>query len=168
MVKIRFAKAKDIPFLADVERSAAKAFQALPNHISSDRTVDVAALEKMAAAQKLWVAEMSQGIIAGFLGCEDKGKFLYVHEISVAHEFQKQGIGRRLMTTILDEAGRLGYSAVGLTTRRDAVWNAPFYESLGFHYLLDGQEWPSLFEQLQKEIAQGANPSIRCAMIKET
>lgn len=91
---------------------------------------------------------------------------MYIHEISVAYEAQKQGIGRRLMLTVLDFAQNGGYSAIGLTTRRDARWNMPFYQSLGFIETRDAQVWPDLFARLENEVAQGANPAIRCAMVR--
>ena len=163
---IRLAGKSDIPFLADVERSAAAAFHALPDYDPSGRVVEPLLLEQMSIEKKLWVATASDGKLIGFIGCEDIDDFLYIHEISVAHDFQKQGIGRSLMLTALDEARERGYKAIGLTTRRDAYWNGPFYRSLGFCELTDEKEWPGLFSQLQREIVEGADPLIRCAMIK--
>lgn len=166
MIQIRLANENDISFLADVERSASIVFHSLPDYDSSGRTVETVLLEKMIEAQKLWVAVNSKDQTVGFIGCRNIDDFLYIHEISVAYDFQKKGIGRLLMQNVLQEAEHSGYPAVGLTTRRDALWNGPFYKSLGFVEVTDAKEWPGLFTQLQKEVNQGANPSIRCAMIK--
>lgn len=165
LITMRPAIPADIPLLPDVERSAARAFLALPGYVESGRTVPEDVLAGMAEAGRLWVAVDGEDRPVGFVGCRDLGQLLYVHEISVALPFQKQGIGRRLMRTVLAEALNRGYPAVGLTTRRDAVWNAPFYASLGFAEIQDSNAWPELFARLQKEIAEGADPAQRCAMV---
>jgi hypothetical protein len=36
------------------------------------------------------------------------------------------------METVIEDAQRTRYPVIGLTTRRDAPWNKPFYQSLGF------------------------------------
>ncbi len=141
------------------------AFRVLQDYVPDDRTVPAHILNAMANAKKLWVA-VSDNKPVSFVGCRDMGTLLYVHEISVAHNFQKQGIGRKLMQTVIENATGGGYLAIGLTTRRDARWNMPFYASLGFAEITDTGTWPDLFAQLQKEIADGANPTTRCAMIK--
>ena len=166
MIGIRPAAEKDIKILADVERSAAEAFLTLSEYIPSDRTVPSDLLMQMMTNKNLWVATVDESEPVGFIGCMDMNNLLYVHEISVAHKFQKQGIGRRLMLHIIDGASRANYPAVGLTTRRDAVWNMPFYKTLGFIETTESQKWPGLFAQLQKEIDNGADSAIRCAMVK--
>jgi len=162
---IRLAQPEDIPILGGVERSAAAAFLALPNHTPSYRTVPEDMLTEMATGKKLWVATGDDDKIIGFVGCRCLDNILYVHEISVVYECQKQGVGRQLMLTVLNEAIKNEYAAVGLTTRRNAAWNMPFYKTLGFHELTEERECPVLWRQLQSEINHGADPSIRCAMI---
>jgi hypothetical protein len=81
---IRLAALADLPKLADVERSAAEAFQSLPNYVASGRTIPPEVLGSMIAASKLWVADHASAGIIGFVGCRDVGEILYVHEISVA------------------------------------------------------------------------------------
>ena len=103
----------------------------------------------------------------GFIACREMDGLLYVHEMSVAVEHQKQGIGRNLMLKILDEAAKANYPGVSLTTRRHASWNMPFYKKLGFIEVEDAREWPGLFAQLQKEINSGTDSLERGAMIKK-
>lgn len=166
MINIRLATLSDIPSLEDVERSAANAFRVLPDYDPNASTVGTELLTKMAEDKKLWVATTDEDKPVGFVGCRGMDNFLYIHEISVAFDHQKQGIGRNLMITALNGAVQAGYSAAGLTTRRDIAWNMPFYKKLGFIEVKNPQEWPDLFTQLQKEIDSGADPSTRCAMIK--
>ncbi len=165
--KIRLAEEGDIPFLKDVEQSAAIAFHVLPDYHDSGRTVPAKILLEMTASRKLWIAVTDTEQPVGFIGCRNMGRLLYIHEVSVAHDFQKQGIGRSLVLTVIECASHSGYQAVGLTTRRDAAWNFPFYKSLDFLEINDGSEWPDLFMQLQQEILNGADPVVRCAMIRK-
>ena len=168
MIDIRLADLNDLRHLEDVERSAAKAFLILPGYKDDSSTVPLEMLEKMAADKNLWVAVAERDKIVGFIGCRKMDDFLYIHEISVAFEHQKQGIGCHLVRTVINEAARAGYSAIGLTTRRDATWNMPFYKKMGFVEVKDKQKWPGLFSQLEKQIENGADPSLRCAMVKDT
>lgn len=91
---------------------------------------------------------------------------LYIHEISVAFEYQKQGIGQKLVQRVLNDAQDKDYKAISLTTRRDAVWNMPFYKKMGFVETQDATLWPDLLKALKTEINNGADPLIRCAMVK--
>jgi GNAT superfamily N-acetyltransferase len=56
----------------------------------------------------------------------------HVRHVVTDHRRQRQGIGRRLMTHVLDEARRAGARAMACTSTRGAVG---FYASLGFEYL---------------------------------
>lgn len=165
-ILIRLATADEIPLLTEVELSAETAFKIFKDYRSSGRTVPQKLLESMATDKKLWVAVDEQDKPVGFVGCENMDNILYIHEIDVAHSFQKQGIGRRLMLTVIDHAKQENYPAIGLTTSRDAAWNKPFYATLGFVEIVDDREYPDLYKQLQKEIGEGASASIRCAMVK--
>lgn len=166
-IHIRLATIDDVQYLADVERSAARAFHVLPDYIKTGHTVPTELLVNMAADGKLWVAVDDQKKPVGFIACREMDGLLYVHEVSVAFEHQRQGIGRNLMLKVLDEAVRAGYPGVSLTTRRQAAWNMPFYKKLGFLEVESAQEWLGLFVQLQKEIDSGTASLERCAMIKK-
>lgn len=165
-IHIRPATLDDIPHLAAVERSAAQAFRVLPDYIESAHTVATELLIGMIKAGKIWVAVSDQKPV-GFIACREMDGLLYIHEISVAFEHQKQGIGRHLVLRVLDEAAKANYPGVSLTTRRHAAWNMPFYKKLGFIEAENAQEWPGLFAQLQKEIDSGTASLERCAMIKK-
>lgn len=132
MTEIRSAITTDIPILEDVERSAAKAFTSLPDYEPDDQTVPQPILTEMMNNGLLWVAVSSDDIPVGFIGCREIDNMLYIHEISVAFEYQKRGIGQDLMQYVLTVAPDKNYKAVGLTTRRDTDWNMPFYKKMGF------------------------------------
>jgi len=163
---IRLGNKDDVASLENVERSAAEAFAILPDYRPGGRTVPPQILYKMVVSKNLWVAVDKEDRVKGFVGCQTMDDCLYVHEISVALNFQKQGIGRRLMNTVIDEAAKRGHAGVVLTTTRHVRWNMPFYKTLGFSEVIDGQKWPNLYAQLQKEIVESADASTRCAMVK--
>jgi ribosomal protein S18 acetylase RimI-like enzyme len=163
-IHIRPATRDDIQYLADIERSAAQAFRILPDYVDNTHTVPTELLVGMAETGKIWVAVADQKPV-GFIACGEMDGFLYVHEMSVAFEHQKQGIGRNLMLKVLDEAAKANYPGISLTTRRHAAWNMPFYKKLGFIEAENAQELPGLFAQLQKEINSGTASLERCAMI---
>ena len=160
---VRPARASDLGFLAAVERSAARAFAAAPGPALPDVTVPSDLLTEMAARENLWVAVDGHDEPVGFVGCQPMGIMFYVHELSVGLDWQRQGVGRRLMRAVLQAAQDRRYQAVGLTTRRDVRWNKPFYQSLGFSEIEAGQ-LADLSRQLRDEIKDGADPGTRCAM----
>lgn len=163
---VRLASPQDILHLEGIERSAATAFSIYPEYSPDWPTVPQEKLQAMAKDKKLWVAVSEENKPIGFAGCRDMDNILYVHEISVSADCQKQGIGRKLMDTILSFASLEQYDGVGLTTSRDVPWNMPFYKTLGFSEMTDQIEQPMLWEQLQHEIKDGANPRTRCTMLK--
>jgi GNAT superfamily N-acetyltransferase len=164
---IRVAGDRDIPLLEEVERLAEKAFVVLSDYVLSGNTVPQALLQEMAARQMLWVATSDDDRPIGFVACREMESLLYVHEISVAFEHQKKGVGRRLMERVIDHAIARNYSHIGLTTNRHVDWNKPFYATLGFSEIGDGEEHPELWQHLLEEIKNRTNPGERCAMVKK-
>jgi ribosomal protein S18 acetylase RimI-like enzyme len=56
-----------------------------------------------------------------------------VEKVAVAQAAQGQGVGRRLMTTLIDAARAAGVEVLTLDLRADNIRAAALYESLGFH-----------------------------------
>jgi GNAT superfamily N-acetyltransferase len=103
----------------------------------------------------LLVAEDAQDGLIGFLAGETNGDELYIEEVDVVMERQRQGVGRRLMAAAIDWARRAGLAAVTLTTFRAIPWNAPFYRSLGFVVLTADTISERLAAILADETARG-------------
>jgi GNAT superfamily N-acetyltransferase len=57
---------------------------------------------------------------------------LHLEQMSVIPEYQRRGIGQRLVEAVLDRASSHGLRAVTLITYRDVPWNAPMYKKHGF------------------------------------
>ncbi len=74
-------------------------------------------------------ARNEEGRLVGvLLGLTDFAYWLYVTDLGVDRDYERQGIGRRLMKEALDLAGGEKDIAVYLTANENAV---PFYEKLG-------------------------------------
>ena len=76
------------------------------------------------------IARNDSGSIVGVLfGLTDYAYWLYVTDLGVDRDYEKQGIGRRLMETAHNIAGGEKDIAVYLIASKKAV---PFYERTGF------------------------------------
>ena len=74
-------------------------------------------------------ARNDEGLVVGvLLGLTDFAYWLYVTDLGVDRDYERQGIGRRLMRKALEEAGGEKDIAVYLIANEHAV---PFYEKLG-------------------------------------
>lgn len=113
------------------------------------------------AAGLLWIAEDDSGPL-GFLAAEVTGDALYVSEVDVLIERQRQGHGRRLMQVAIDAARARGLAAVTLETFRSIPWNAPFYAKLGFVEVPEDELTPHLAAAIALQAAHGFTD--RCAM----
>ncbi|MBO4377778.1 MAG: GNAT family N-acetyltransferase [Clostridia bacterium] len=67
-------------------------------------------------------------LVGALLGLTDFAYWLYVTDLGVDRDYERQGIGRRLMRSALEAAGGQNDIAVYLVANEKAV---PFYEKLG-------------------------------------
>ena len=84
-------------------------------------------------------------LIGVLLGLTDFAYYLYVTDLGVVRDHVKEGIGRDLMKTALEEAGGEKDIAVYLIANKKAV---PFYEKIGMEraediMAYDRVEWTS-------------------------
>ena len=85
------------------------------------------------------VARNEQGRIAGVLfGLTDFCYWLYVTDLGVDRDYERQGIARKLMKTAHELAGGEKDIAVYLIANENAV---PFYEKLGMKYADDVMQY---------------------------
>ena len=163
---LRPARAEDADALPNIERSAGEAFRALPDlaSLAGDEPTSVEEYLDAIAADTVWVAQQSAGPIVGVVLAERIDGDLHVWEFAVRHDIQGQGIGRRLLEAVIEDARTWGLRAVTLTTFRDVSWNAPFYARLGFKTLAGSTIGPRLSAILASEAARGLPSDRRCAM----
>lgn len=160
-IDIRLATAADLPNLPAIELSGAQAFR---GHDVPDAVFHVASpVERWLpgqAAGTIWVAD-DGGKVVGFLAATRHGDRLHIDEFAVARPMQGRGLGRRMVSLVVDWARREGLASLSLTTFRSVAWNAPFYRSCGF------DEWTEdLAVDVDAEMVRGAAYGLkdRCAM----
>ncbi len=145
---IRCARADDLPFLADIERSAAGAFP--PERLADpDATVPLARLHTALAEKLLFVAEQD-AVVIGFAVCSVEEGFLHLEEVSVHPSHGRRGIGAALVAQVASAAWARQARGVTLTTFADFPWNAPLYRRLGF-LDVDADAFPHVRAHLDAE-----------------
>jgi len=163
-VHIRPTLTRDIPWLAEVECSAAQAFAQLPAlaWLAQGEVMESTAHQGFVDAGASWLAEGDAGQILGFVCARREQQALHIHEVSVRREAQGQGIGRLLLNQLVDAAQAAGVRELTLTTFVDVPWNAPFYARYGFEAIDEGLLCTRLRDILANEHAHGLVG--RCAM----
>jgi len=95
---------------------------------------EVAFVRELAVPHNRYVGARVDDLLVGYAGIARLGRtppFEYeIHTVGVDPDFQGQGIGRRMMTDLLDFAGDDG--VVYLEVRTDNAPAIALYESLGF------------------------------------
>lgn len=86
---------------------------------------------ELAHPQRRYVVVDSQGEVAGYAGV-DLAEQASIMTIAVAPEHQRQGLGRALMTALLDYARTAGAAEVLLEVRADDAGAQSLYAAFGF------------------------------------
>lgn len=161
---IRPTLARDVSLLPAVERSAAQAFRQLPSlaWLADSEVMTEADHLAFAIAGTSWVAVDAHDHPAGFLCATVAADALHINELSVSHQAQGQGLGRRLLDQATQAARQRGLAWLTLTTFADVPWNAPFYQRYGFISQPVANLDPRLLAVLAEERAHGLEN--RCAM----
>ena len=164
---IRRAQTWDIPLLEYVERSAAELFREVNlGFLADGETVDPRTLLAMAQAGHLWVAVNKFDQPIGFVGGEYLEGHFHIVEISVAKEFQGKGLGKALMSTVVDQCRREGYKSMTCTTYRSLPWNGPWYQRMGFFEVSAQDMGKAYLDILADEASHGLDVRSRCVMRK--
>ena len=164
-VTIRQARAEDLQHLAAIETSGADTFAAHGlGHLLADGSPPApdGHWEPALEAGLIWVADEAGRGPIGFLAGELADDGLYIAEVDVVMDRQRQGHGRRLLAAAIDWARARGLAGLTLTTFRNVPWNAPFYARLDFRELDPAKTPPHLAAALAKEAARGFED--RCGM----
>nr|WP_246499692.1 GNAT family N-acetyltransferase [Azospirillum soli] len=112
----------------------------------------------------LFAAFDERDIPVGYGGGYIAEDWLHIGEVDVYPDWQRKGIGRRIMNALLEEGLTRKLKGATLTTDRFAPFNAPFYSSLGFQPV-GGDECPERLRAiLAAEQAKGLDPLRRIAM----
>jgi predicted N-acetyltransferase YhbS len=157
---IRPAREEDLAALPSIELSARRLFV---EHGFGDEVhaSPSAAWRPSLDAGLLWVADDGGGAPIAFLAARQFEDALYIAEVDVAFEYQRQRLGSALVGQAVQAAKSSGLAFVGLTTAVTPPWNAPAYQRMGFDICKEPPRW--LAAILEAELRNG-QPD-RCAML---
>jgi GNAT superfamily N-acetyltransferase len=139
----RRALPADADFFPDLEQSAGLAFRADAElaWLADADNLPAERYREIVADGRSWIAEHTPPVPVAFVAATLAGGELHVWEFNVRLEWQRRGIGRRLLRHFIAEAAAARIPAITLTTFRDLPWNAPFYRSMGFELLPPERSW---------------------------
>ncbi len=128
MTEIRKAARSD---LKQVQACALAAYQIYVKRIGREPAPMVADFAASIKAGQHYVFE-EDGDIAGFVVCYAKADHFHLENIAVSPDFQKRGIGKKLIEFAEQLARAGGYPRVELYTNAKMVENLELYPMLGY------------------------------------
>ena len=156
---IRLARSDDLDRLAEIEIDAFVTLADARGIRGEARPMPRGDLEQSLGDDLLWVGVAgTTDLPVGFLAAALLDGNLYVAEVDVARDWQRCGIGRRLMAIAIDDARQRKLPGVTLTTDRFVAFNAPFYATIGFTEIGEQDAVPELRATLDREIAMECRP----------
>ena len=162
---IRPASLQDAALLSVIEKSAAQLFRTEPGleWLADSDTLPESVLLSHISLGTVWVAQTEAGQLTGFICTEEFDDELHIWELSVHANFQRMGIGKRLMQEAYKHVLSRGLSTLTLTTFSDVQWNAPWYAQFGFQ-IVTASAGQRLVRLLDAETKHGLPSERRVAM----
>lgn len=116
---------EDIPAALDIER-------AVYADTPWERVAFMSELAKTATAMYLVLVDPQTAAIVAFIGISFKRTDSHITNIAVLPDYQRQGIGRKLLELMLTLSRAMGMQTVSLEVRLDNVHAQSLYRALGF------------------------------------
>lgn len=126
MIEIRLLDANDAHYLRNVAVD-----------VFDDPIVESSVQEFLADPRHRLVVARDNDLVVGFVSAviylhpDKPAPELWINEVGVAPTHQRQGIGKRLMQTVLEEAKRSGCTEAWVLTERDNAAAMTMYTSTG-------------------------------------
>ncbi|GAA0492706.1 GNAT family N-acetyltransferase [Streptomyces olivaceiscleroticus] len=167
-MRIRAARADELPRLQDIERAAGRCFRdiGMPE-IADDAPPPLSVLGRHQRTGLAWVAADDADAPVAYLIAAHVDGNLHVEQVSVHPDSARRGIGRALLARCAEHAVDRRLPALTLTTFADVPWNAPYYARCGFRILDDAEIGPLLQRIRRQEAAHGLDRWPRVCMRKE-
>jgi ribosomal-protein-alanine N-acetyltransferase len=136
-VNIRRAVSQDIPFIVDLERSRPTAAHWDENRYQESFHHGPGAPERLTlvAEETTHTAQgpaSATGTVVGFLVARHVASEWELENIAVARAFQRQGVAKRLLSALVDQARQAGSESVYLEVRESNTAARNLYEKAGF------------------------------------
>jgi GNAT superfamily N-acetyltransferase len=161
---IKRADRKDFAALRTIELLSFETLRAVGAVTGEPSASTDEELQHYLDAELLYAAFDERSVPVGYVGAYIADGWLHIAEIDVHPDWQRKGIGRRLMETLLHDGRNRKLEGSTLTTDRFARFNAPFYASLGFSIVEESARPPRLKSILESEKRSGFDPNRRVAM----
>jgi GNAT superfamily N-acetyltransferase len=172
---IRSARIEDLPLLQDLERAAGECFRMIGMaEIADDEPLPLEELARFQAAGWAWVGVDALGADkpVAYLLAQPLDGNLHIEQVSVHPSHARQGLGRRLIDHVSDQAREhaiepepeSSIEALTLTTFEQVPWNAPYYARCGFVTLSEGELTPGLRAIRNRELRHGLGEWPRVCM----
>lgn len=164
---IRPVRVEELPQVKAIEQAAAQLFRTTHHAwIADDEGMSLERLAHWFTNGRIWVAVDDKDEPVGFAIAHEVDGTAYLHELDVHPQHGRQGLGARLIDTVVTWARENDYPAVTLATCTHIPWNAPYYTRLGFRILAEAELGPGLQEIRDHEIAGGWSPAERVCMMR--
>ena len=167
-MRIRAARAAELPALQDIERAAGQPFAGIGmTEIAEDEPYPLTELGACAQAGLLWVTADEADQPVAYLMASVVDGCLHVDQVSVHPGRARRGLGRELLEHAARRATADGLAALTLTTFASVPWNAPYYRRCGFRVLEDTELTPGLQAIRQHEADLGLDRWPRVCMRRD-
>ncbi|MFJ4675816.1 MULTISPECIES: GNAT family N-acetyltransferase [unclassified Kitasatospora] len=167
-MRIREARAGELPLLQEIERAAGRCFREVGmDVIADDEPLSVEELTAFLDAGPALVAVDGADRPVGYLIAERIDGALHVEQVSVHPAYARRGIGRDLLEHLAALAAAEGLPALTLTTFAEVPWNAPYYARCGFRPVPPDALGPGLREVRAREAAHGLDRWPRLVMRRD-
>jgi GNAT superfamily N-acetyltransferase len=166
VLRLRKAMQADAVIFPELEQSAGLSFRA-DREIAWLADADNLPAERyrdIIAEGWSWIAEDERAQPVAFVAATLESRELHLWEFNVRFQYQRRGIGRRLLQRLIVAATAAKIPAMTLTTFRDVPWNGPFYRSMGFELVAPEQLDSRLAGLLAEDTRKGLPAARRCAM----
>ncbi|MFC7529562.1 GNAT family N-acetyltransferase [Actinoplanes sp. GCM10030250] len=165
---IRAARADEMGRLQQIEVEAGRSFAAVGmDAVARDEPLPAAELLDYQRDGRAWVYTDEGDRPVAYLIAAWVDGVVHLEQVSVDPAFAGRGVGAGLIEHLVGWARERGSEALTLTTFAEVVWNAPYYERLGFRRLTEGELTPGLREIRAEEAAHGLDRWPRLAMRRE-
>jgi GNAT superfamily N-acetyltransferase len=162
---VRPAVGDDLPILRQIEWASGQRFREYGlDHVADDEPVSVEVLSRYASQGRAWVAVDHADQPIGFVVVDMVDGLGHIEQVSVAPDWQGQGLGRALIEQAKAWAVSRDVPALTLTTFEHIPWNRPLYEHLGFRVLSPDQITPGVQARRDAETEHGLDPELRVVM----
>lgn len=115
----------------------------------------------------VWVVADATDIPVGFAVAGDLEGLLWLYEMGVHPSHGKKGIGKALLSAVIDHGKWAFYGTMGLSTFRNVPFNEPFYAKFGFMRVDPLAASSVVCSQFEGEIPEGVHPASRILMIRK-